>query len=391
MITVDEALNIVDNKTISSKKSTYLSVQDALGYVLSQDVLSPINMPPFRQSAMDGYAICIHESEKYNLMGEIKAGDRKQMTLSIGEAVRIFTGAPVPDTANAVIMQEKVIDNGAEIELEIAPNIGSNIRPFGEQIKAGEVALKEGNLINSAAIGFLSSLGITSLKVHKKPSIGILVTGNELIEPGHPLDYGQVYESNSLMLQNSLYKTGYKNTEIYKVPDDYRSTLLLINQIINNKDFLIVSGGISVGDYDYVGKALLEIKATQLFYKVKQKPGKPLFFGKKDNTYIFALPGNPAAALTCFYVYVWRCLERLSGNDDFKPTTIEAVSVSEINIKGDRFQFLKAKFLNGKVEILEGQSSAMLNTFAVANALAYAPANLPKIEIGQKVKCLLIP
>lgn len=391
MITVDEALNIVDNKTISSKKSTYLSVQDALGYVLSQDVLSPINMPPFRQSAMDGYAICIHESEKYNLMGEIKAGDRKQMTLSIGEAVRIFTGAPVPDTANAVIMQEKVIDNGAEIELEIAPNIGSNIRPFGEQIKAGEVALKEGNLINSAAIGFLSSLGITSVKVHKKPSIGILVTGNELIEPGHPLDYGQVYESNSLMLQNALYKTGYKNTEIYKVPDDYRSTLLLINQIINNKDFLIVSGGISVGDYDYVGKALLEIEATQLFYKVKQKPGKPLFFGKKDNTYIFALPGNPAAALTCFYIYVWRCLERLSGNNNFKPATIEAVSVSEINTKGDRFQFLKAKFLNGKVEILEGQSSAMLNTFAVANALAYAPANLAKIEIGQKVKCLLIP
>ena len=391
MITVDEALNIVDNKTISLKKSTYLSVQDALGYVLSQDVLSPINMPPFRQSAMDGYAICIHESEKYNLMGEIKAGDRKQMTLSIGEAVRIFTGAPVPDTANAVIMQEKVIDNGTEIELEIAPNIGSNIRPFGEQIKAGEVALKEGNLINSAAIGFLSSLGITSVKVHKKPSIGILVTGNELIEPGHPLDYGQVYESNSLMLQNALYKTGYKNTEIYKVPDDYRSTLLLINQIINNKDFLIVSGGISVGDYDYVGKALLEIKATQLFYKVKQKPGKPLFFGKKDNTYIFALPGNPAAALTCFYIYVWRCLERLSGNNNFKPATIEAVSVSEINTKGDRSQFLKAKFLNGKVEILEGQSSAMLNTFAVANALAYAPANLAKIEIGQKVKCLMIP
>ena len=391
MITVDEALNIVDNKTISSKKSTYLSVQDALGYVLSQDVLSPINMPPFRQSAMDGYAICIHESEKYNLMGEIKAGDRKQMTLSIGEAVRIFTGAPVPDTANAVIMQEKVIDNGAEIELEIAPNIGSNIRPFGEQIKAGEVALKEGSLINSATIGFLSSLGITSLKVYKKPSIGILVTGNELIEPGKPLDYGQVYESNSLMLQNALYKTGYKNTQTYKVPDDYRSTLLLINQIINNKDFLIVSGGISVGDYDYVGKALLEIKATQLFYKVKQKPGKPLFFGKKDNTYIFALPGNPAAALTCFYIYVWRCLERLSGNNNFKPATIEAVSVSEINLKGDRFQFLKAKFLNDKVEILEGQSSAMLNTFAVANALAYAPANLAKIEIGQKVKCLLIP
>jgi len=136
---------------------------------------------------------------------------------------------------------------------------------------------------------------------------------------------------------------------------------------------------------------LLEIKATQLFYKVKQKPGKPLFFGKKDNTYIFALPGNPAAALTCFYIYVWRCLERLSGNNNFKPATIEAVSVSEINIKGDRFQFLKAKFLNGKLEILEGQSSAMLNTFAVANALAYAPANLAKIEIGHKVKCLLIP
>ena len=391
MITVDEALNIVDNKTISSKKSTYLSVQDALGYVLSQDVLSPINMPPFRQSAMDGYAICIHESKKYNLIGEIKAGDRKQMTLSRGEAFRIFTGAPVPDTANAVIMQEKVINNGTEIELQAVPNIGSNIRPLGEQIKEGELALQEGSLINSAAIGFLSSLGITEVNVYKKPSIGILVTGNELIEPGHSLDYGQVYESNSLMLQNALHKTGYKNTETYKVPDDFRSTLLLINQIINDKDFLIISGGISVGDYDYVGKALLEIKATQLFYKVKQKPGKPLFFGRKDNTCIFALPGNPAAALTCFYVYVWRCLERLSGNNNFKPVTIEAVSVSEINTKGDRFQFLKAKFLNGKVEILEGQSSAMLNTFAVANALAYAPVNLDKIEIGQKVKCLLIP
>ena len=200
MISVPDALALIRSEMHTLDNSMKLPVVDALGFVLSEDVLSPINMPPYRQSAMDGYALQISEDRAYSLIGEIKAGDRHHPILEQGQAVRIFTGAPVPDTANAVIMQEKVKAADGLLTIDTPVSLEENIRPKGEQIKANEIALDKGTKLSPAAIGFLAGLGVTEVPVSKKPSVAVITTGNELIEGEQPLAYGQIYESNGKML-----------------------------------------------------------------------------------------------------------------------------------------------------------------------------------------------
>ena len=389
MITVEEAIEYVESNSQAGRNTVKISLKNALGFVLAEDVMSPIDMPPFRQSAMDGYAVRIHDSEYYHVKGELQAGDGKDIALYKGEAVRIFTGAPVPNDANSVVIQEKTTIKEKRLQVHEEVLIQSNIRPKGEQIQKGEMALGKGVSLTPAAIGFLTTIGITDVSVYQKPSIGIIATGNELAEAGTELKHGQIYESNSLMLRTALVSLGYTDNEIFKVPDDFNSTQILLDEVLKSKDIVIITGGISVGDYDFVGKALQELKVSQLFYKVKQKPGKPLFFGKKNDTYVFALPGNPAAALSCFYIYVQRCLRRIEGCLNCEPFTLDAISVSEYSSKGDRAQFLKADYQNGKVKILEGQSSSMLHSFAVSNALVYLSADKNKVELGDIVQLIL--
>ncbi|MCQ0111280.1 gephyrin-like molybdotransferase Glp [Zhouia amylolytica] len=390
MISISEAYQRVAENS-EALPSVWKSVKEAVSYYLAEDVIAPIHMPPFPQSAMDGYALNIHDSKNYKVVGEMKAGDEKSFQLQPGEAVRIFTGAAVPDTANAVIMQEKVSENKDDIILLNSVSIMENIRPAGEQIQKGATALTKGTLLTPAAIGFLCSLGITKVQVHKKPGIAIVSTGDELIEPGQPLSYGKIYESNTAMLHSALNLLHFNDVEIYKVKDDYKKTLKLLESLINNYDLIIITGGISVGDYDFVGKALKELVVKELFYKVKQKPGKPLYFGKKNQSNIFALPGNPAAALSCFYIYVRTCLELQSGNKNYHLEKTVAPSVSEFIKKGDRPQFLKSILNEKTVTILEGQSSAMLQTFAVANALVYVPEEVNEINLGDTVEVILLP
>ncbi len=391
MISISEAIQLVKDNSSPLLKNTIKPIEKAGGYKLFNDVISPLNMPPFRQSAMDGYAVCLHASLTYTLIGEIKAGDSLQPHLKKGEAVRIFTGAPVPDSANAVMMQEKVSVTGSKITLESQIPIHHNIRPVAEQVKKGALALSKNTKLTPAAIGYLASLGIQNVTVFKKPTIAIVTTGNELVEPGQTLTYGKIYESNSKMLQNALYNLKFYDVTIHKVEDDYNKTKALLESVITENDLVIISGGISVGDYDFVGKALEELKVEALFYKVKQKPGKPLFFGKKDKTSIFALPGNPAAALTCFYAYVYIALQKMMDNEDLELPRIQAKSLSKFIKNGDRPQYLKAIYNNGNIEILEGQSSAMLQTFAVSNALVFVPEEINKIEIGDLVDVVLLP
>jgi len=390
MITVAEAKNIIETSVFSNVVEENKTLCSSTGFILAEDIFSSINMPPFRQSAMDGYALYLHNSVNYTVIDEIKAGDNHQTILKEGEAVRIFTGAPVPDTANAVIMQEKVYVNDQQLIINDLVAINNNIRPLGEQVKKGVLALKKGIKLTPAAIGFLTSLGITKVDVFKKPKIAIVATGNELVKAGESLKYGQIYESNTIMLQTALYNLGYTDVNIHNVKDDYNSTYSLLDRVINKNDVVLISGGISVGDYDFVGKALNELSVKQLFYKVKQKPGKPLFYGQKGSTVIFALPGNPAAALSCFYVYVRIALERLSGNKTYKTNSVSVESATRFNKKGDRAQFLKAHLQNNKVTILEGQSSAMLQTFALANALVYIPEDKMTIAINENVEVITI-
>ncbi len=384
MIQVNEARSILINNTPSSKEIK-LPLLKALNHVISRDVFSPINMPPFRQSAMDGYAINIHDSLEYKIIGEVKAGDAHSIILNSGEAIKIFTGATVPNSANAVVQIEKTTSTDANLQLTELINIGKNIRPIGEQIKEKELALSKGTILNPAAIGFLAGLGITEVFVYKKPKIGILVTGNELIQPGNILEYGKIFESNSIMLQTALFNSNYKLVTNYQVNDDFLNTKEKIQQALEENDILLISGGISVGDYDFVKSALDELQIETLFYKVNQKPGKPLLAGKKEDKLIFALPGNPAASLTCFYVYVLPVLQKISNFKSAFEKLKKKNLAHDFLVNNSRGQFLKATYLNNKVEVLSHQESSMLNTFALANCLIYLPEGNYGLKEGDKV------
>ena len=391
MITVEEALQLIENniKPLTTEKR---QVTTSLGYVLATNISSPINMPPFPQSAMDGYAVAYTENVKeYALIGEVAAGSSgEEYNLQTGETVRIFTGAPVPKGANTVVKQEIAERNEDTISFteEVAKN--QNVRPLGEQIQENELALPKGTLITPAGVGFLAGIGITEIDVFKKPRINVIATGNELVKPGNPLPPGKIYESNSFMLIAALEQFNFTDVTVATIGDTYEATLSSIKTALENTDVLLLSGGISVGDYDFVGKALLELGVEKVFYKVKQKPGKPLFFGTYQNKVIFALPGNPAAAMTSFYTYVLPSLHQLSSNSE-KGLLQRNVPLAAAYIKkGDRAVFLKATVTKDGAEILDKQSSAMLKTFATSNALVYIPHDKNEVQKGELVKSYLL-
>jgi len=389
MIEVKEALEIVvaNSSVLSTQK---ISVGKALGYILAETVYSPISMPPFRQSAMDGYAFTHSIRHQFDVVGISQAGDHKNIKLKENEAIRIFTGAYVPNSADTVVMQEHVMANENSILIATKPEAFANVRSKGEQINAEDVVFEANTLITPAAIGFLACLGITEITVYKKPKVAILVTGNELVKPGKKLPKGKIYESNSIMLQAALQTIGINKIKVHTVKDNLKATKKALEPILKKNDIVLISGGISVGDYDFVKEALLKNGVEELFYKINQKPGKPMFFGAKKDTLIFALPGNPASSLTNFYIYVYPAVKnRMGFSNTHLPKIVRTLDNQITNTTGKTL-FLKALYNETSVEILDGQSSAMLNTFAVANGLVIVPHDVEDIEKGTSVTILPI-
>lgn len=389
MISVQEALDLVE-ETVSISMPKKVPLLNCLGLILAEDIHSPIEMPPFDQSAMDGYAVNFDPSiETYKVVGEIQAGSGETHQLFAGEAVRIFTGAAVPESATTVVRQEDVVRVGDEISFTAIKD-NANIRPKGEQIQKGELAMEAGMELNPAAIGFIATLGITELLVYARPRIAIVTTGNELVKPGKELAHGQIYESNSIMLEAALKYFGFVEVEHYAVKDTYEGTVEALKSAVETCDLLIVSGGISVGDYDFVGKALNELDFEQVFYKVRQKPGKPLMFGTIGQKLVFALPGNPAAALTSFYMYILPSLNKLTGGGFEGCQRTELPLKDAYKRRANRTEILKAYASEMEVEILHSQSSAMLSSFSEANALVIVPEDKDEVEAGEFVLTLLL-
>lgn len=387
MIQVAEALNIIAENSYKMPVSK-IKVTKSLGYVLAEAIYSPINMPPFRQSAMDGYAFTHSKLTQFKVVKTSQAGDFLDDTIEKNEAVRIFTGAYVPDETDTVVMQEhtRITDN--LLQIEKMPLQNANVREKGEQVKKGELVFDANTVITPAAIGYLSSLGITKIKVYEKPKVAILVTGNELVAAGKKLPKGKIYESNSVMLEAALKTIGINKTTVFKVKDSLKKTRIVIESCLANYDILLVSGGISVGDYDYVREALLQNGVEELFYKINQKPGKPLFFGRKEEKIVFALPGNPASSLTCFYVYALPALKKRMGFEKIHLTeTKRKINRAFSNTTGKTL-FLKALYDDEKVTILESQSSAMLNTFSIANSFIVVPHDITHVNANQEVVVL---
>lgn len=387
MIQVAEALNIIAENSCKMPIAK-IKVSKSLGYVLAEAVYSPINMPPFRQSAMDGYAFTHGDLTQFEVVNTSQAGDFLDDKIQENQAVRIFTGAFVPDDTDTVVMQEHTTRTDNLLQIEKMPAACANVREKGEQIKKGELVFDVNTVITPAAIGFLACLGITKIKVYEKPKVAILVTGNELVPVGNKLPKGKIYESNSLMIESALKTIGIKKTTVFKVKDSLKKTIKAVESCLAHFDVVLISGGISVGDYDYVKEALLKNGVTELFYKINQKPGKPLFFGTKENKIVFALPGNPASSLTCFYVYAFPALKKMMGFEAIHlPEMKKKINTDFKNTSGKTL-FLKALYGDEKVTVLESQSSAMLNTFAVANGLIVIPHDITHVKANEEVVVL---
>jgi molybdopterin molybdotransferase len=391
MISVENALKLVKEQVQPLSRRLEVSLNDAFGRYLSEDVLSKINMPPFPQSAMDGYAVHFSEEiDRYELIGEIAAGSDFHPSLKLGQAVRIFTGGAVPESATTVVRQEDVLVEDGWISFTAGVKQNMNIRPKAEQIAVGEIALRKGSYLDAAAIGYLGMLGHEKVAVTDAPKVAILTTGDELVKPGQALAYGQVYESNSIMLEQAFRSKSIHQIQHVKLPDDYDQTVAAIEKVLNDCDLIVLSGGISVGDYDYVKSGLEANGVEEVFYKVKQKPGKPLFFGTKNQKCIFALPGNPAAALTAFYVYLFPALQQMQGGQFEGCTRIQLPIASDYSRKAKRAEFLKGKIENNEVAVLSAQSSAMLSSFTQADGLIYIPFETLELKKGDEVEVLLL-
>lgn len=391
MITVTEAKHIISTNVTALSPATIALLQ-AVGKVLAADVFATVDIPAFPQSAMDGYAFAFTDLQKELVIdGEMAAGSSSLIELAAGKAIRIFTGAPVPAGADTVVMQEKVkTENGLLIIEDEKLQRNSNVRPVGSEIKAGELALPKGSLLTAAAIGFLAGIGVTTVSVIPDPVVSIIVTGNELQEPGKALAYGQVYESNSYSLTAALQSLHIAVHQIYKAEDNPEVLTATLQQALNESDLVLLTGGVSVGDYDFVLQAANKCGVTQQFHKVKQRPGKPLFFGTKSKKVVFGLPGNPSSVLTCFYEYVTEALS-LQTKRTLQLKAIQTVLAKDCKKATGLTHFQKAYYDGQTVLPLTAQESYKLNSFALANCLLMLDNEKEEYTTNEPVAIHLLP
>jgi molybdopterin molybdotransferase len=358
---------------------------------IAEDIFSPLDLPAFDQSSMDGYAIYVEDIKTaLPVQGVMAAGHAQPEILERNHAMRIFTGAPLPGGADTIVMQEKVIVRESGIQIT-DPEItkGTHVRKRGSELKKDELVLKSGTVITPPVAGLLASLGLNNVPVFPRLIIRIIATGNELQVPGHKLEAGQSYESNTAFLQAALKPFAENLRTVGYTEDNLKIIQGALETAINNSDLVILTGGVSVGDYDFVRSAADRLGVECKFHKVKQKPGKPLYFGTKENTVIFGLPGNPASVVSCFYEYVLPAIRFMMNLPQEKLITARLKHDFK-KVKG-LTQFLKAYFAAGEAEILEAQESYRLRSFATANCLVALDENRLSYEKGEMVTVRLLP
>ena len=402
MISTHEAKEIVSNSTplLSPVKSV---LGNAEGKVLAENVYAPVDIPAFPQSSMDGYAFSFEgwkQHKKLKIVGEVVAGTNKKITLGPENTVRIFTGGAVPIGADTVVMQEKAKAYNEELIIEDETlQVGTSVRPRGSEIKAGVLALKKESQLSPAAIGFLAGIGIAEVKVYPNPSISIIITGNELQQPGRHLEHGQVYESNSFALKAVLKQLQIEEVQFSYAIDNPKVVTSALQRALQQSDVVLLTGGISAGDYDFVLQATQECGVEKLFHKVKQRPGKPLYFGIKTiendtdgqaTKLVFGLPGNPSSVLTCFYQYVTPALEKISRRKKILRTLRVPLSRPFQKTAG-LTHFLKGVYDGMTATPLDAQESYRLSSFAIANCLIQVDEEITSLKEGEMVDVYLLP
>jgi molybdopterin molybdotransferase len=364
-------------------------VADALDRVLAQDVVAAADVPPFASSAMDGYAVEPGPAgRELRLAGESRAGAPSDRPLGAGEAIRISTGAAVPDGAAAVIRQEDTEDDGATVLVRAAVGAGENIRPAGEVMRAGTTVLRRGVWLRAAELGAAVSAGAAALEVGRRPRVQVLSTGDELRDPGEPLGPGEIHNSNAPMLTALAAHAGALTGPSGRLPDDQGATEAGLAAALESHDVVIVSGGVSVGPHDHVKPALAALGVEQLFWGVALQPGKPTWFGARGERLVFGLPGNPVSTAVTFALFAAPALAALQGAvaEPREETATLAVPVPA-NRRREQALRVRLERRDGALTAVPNgpQGSHVITSLLGADALALIPPGADELPAGTVV------
>ncbi|EJF90708.1 gephyrin-like molybdotransferase Glp [Bartonella tamiae] len=396
LLSVNEALERVLLATQTLEKKTINLRDIGIHQVLAQDIFAKRTQPPFRSSAMDGYAFRLNALSSIHyplkIVGEAAAGQRFKGQIGLNEAVRIFTGAPVPDDADCVVIQENVtIEDNDQIVLTKPPQWNANIRPEGGDFKTGECILKAGSVISPSALALCAASGHAQIDVISCPRIAVLATGNELVLPDKQPSEDQIISSNSFGLMQLIRAHHCDVIDLGIAKDDEKSIQSAIARAQQEKaDLLVTSGGVSVGEYDLVQKVLKEQGLELNFWKVAMRPGKPLMFGHIDGAYkmlALGLPGNPVSCLLTAHIFLIPILEKLSGRH-YQAKTTSGILTNNLPKNGARKNFVRAKMKisdDGQYMVtpLLNQDSSNLSILTKANCLIIQEEHSDAIRMGE--------
>ncbi len=392
MISLTEALALYP-QSLHALPVENCALHDALGRVLAEPVASAVDLPLFTQSAVDGYALNTADADKtLKLLGDIPAGSPVAHKLVPGAAMRILTGGALPQGADAVARQEIVERTGETVRLLKTVTAGADTRYRGEELKAGEVIAQIGQRLNSGLLAGLAMAGVQEIRAHRRPRIALLVTGDEISDPGAGnvagLKPGQVYDANGPLVRGWLVERGYPAPVIRHVPDRPQAVQEALAEALASADLVISTGGVSVGDRDYLPELAPKLGVNRIFWKVAQKPGKPLWFGVKDNTAFLGLPGNPAAVLIGLAVHAGRVLGVLEGRAPLQPEWRTGILEAPVKADAQRDRLVRMTLRYGEtgsalLAALPRQDSHMLSNLNRAAALAWVPIRSGSYEAGQ--------
>ena len=367
--------------TVQSLPPRKMSILQALDCFAAEDYFARLPLPAFDNSAMDGYAVIASDCKpgrRLRVVGEQPAGVDRKLSVSAGEALRIFTGAPLPKEADAIVMQEDVTREGDEIVVNVDVPPGEFIRRRGCDLGEGQKIVGKGDKIRGTTQALLASQGFTDLNIGGEACAAIISTGDELAEPGEKLQPGQIYDSNSVLLQSLLKGCGALVASAQHCRDDAGS-LRKIFQFVAKYDILIVTGGVSVGEHDLVQATLRDLGAKIDIWRVAIKPGKPFLFGQLGNCFVFGLPGNPVSAFITFLQFVRPAILKMMGAHDLELPTITAKLTVDLINESERAHYLRGKLEKGSFAPIGRQESHALFGLSQSNALL-------RVERGESLK-----